>query len=34
MTGPSNRIWILLFSAGLILWLGHADAQQNPPNPI
>ena len=33
MTRPSNRIWIFLFSAGLILWLGHADAQQNPPNP-
>jgi cytochrome c peroxidase len=36
MIGLSNRIWIILLSAGLILSLGHADAQQQPqgaPNP-
>ena len=33
MIGPSNRIWLLLFSASLILSFGQAQAQQNPPNP-
>jgi hypothetical protein len=36
MIGPSNRIWIVLLLAGLILF-GRADAQQSPkmgaPNP-
>jgi cytochrome c peroxidase len=37
MIGPSNRIWIVLLLAGLILSFVHADAQQEPkkgaPNP-
>jgi hypothetical protein len=30
MIGPSNRIWIVLLLAGLILSFVHADAQQGP----
>ena len=37
MIGPSNRNWIVLSLAGLILSFGHVDAQQEPqkaaPNP-
>ena len=31
MIGPSNRIWLLLALAGLLI--GYADAQQAPQNP-
>jgi cytochrome c peroxidase len=30
MTGPSKRIWLFLFSVGMILVFGYADAQQSP----